>query len=212
LAGATVEVLDGPQAGMSTITGPTGDFSLVGNFDDATRFRASRDGYIAAIHVGAEHWMTYFLAVPAPPVNIAGEYSMTFTSARCVNLPSELQTRTYQATIAPGSYEAVPPNMVFNLALDGAEVLENPSIGVAGEVVGFKLFNDGYPYIVEPIARNVYVAVTGWAEVSSWPTGGLTITVPFEGWVEYWDAHPRSGRGPRVSCQSKDHRLTLKRR
>ncbi len=37
LAGARVEVLDGPQAGLSTTANAQGEFSLTGTFDDGTR-------------------------------------------------------------------------------------------------------------------------------------------------------------------------------
>src|SRR5438876_453106 len=49
LAGARVEVVDGPQAGLSTSADTKGEFSLTGAFDDATRFRATKEGHVAAI-------------------------------------------------------------------------------------------------------------------------------------------------------------------
>jgi hypothetical protein len=42
VSGATVEVIDGPQAGTSTIANAKGEFLVEGTFDDATRFRASK--------------------------------------------------------------------------------------------------------------------------------------------------------------------------
>src|SRR5262245_53019830 len=46
LPGATVEILDGPQAGRSALTDATGWFTLVGVFEDTTRLRASKEGHI----------------------------------------------------------------------------------------------------------------------------------------------------------------------
>ena len=152
------------------------------------------------------------LFVSAPPVNIVGEYTMTFTAdGTCGNLPHELRSRTYQVAITPGTFDPIPPHMVFDLRLSGADILENPSIGVAGDVVGFKLFNDCYPYIVERVATNMHVAITGWAEIANWRLGGSEFAVPFDGWIEYFDRPPSQGR-PLVSCQSKSHQLRLTRR
>ena len=55
-------------------------------------------------------------------------------------------------------------------------------IGVAGDFVGFKLFNDGVPYIVEQVANGV-ITITGWAGASVGPSGISHISAPFEGWI-----------------------------
>ena len=49
LAGARVEVVDGRQAGLATTADAKGVFSLIGTFDDATRFRATKEGHATAI-------------------------------------------------------------------------------------------------------------------------------------------------------------------
>jgi len=84
LAGARVEVLDGPQAGASAIADASGQVTLSGTFDGATRFRASSDGHVSAIQTwncsvgavgcptNARPWLGFYLAVLASPVNIAG--------------------------------------------------------------------------------------------------------------------------------------------
>src|SRR5258706_460970 len=48
LAGVKVEVVDGPQAGLSVTSGAAGGFSLTGIFDDATRFLATKERYVTA--------------------------------------------------------------------------------------------------------------------------------------------------------------------
>ena len=48
LAGAAVEVLDGPQTGTSALADAAGQFSLSATLDNATRFRASKEGHVAA--------------------------------------------------------------------------------------------------------------------------------------------------------------------
>ena len=67
LSGATVEVLDGPQTGISTMTDSNGHFSLTGVFTEATRLRATEDGYQAAIQTLQSMPMTFFLVSPGHP-------------------------------------------------------------------------------------------------------------------------------------------------
>jgi hypothetical protein len=47
LAGARVELIDGPQAGMSTTSDAQGSFSFTATVDDTTRFRASKEGHVS---------------------------------------------------------------------------------------------------------------------------------------------------------------------
>src|SRR5262245_33620006 len=89
VAGAVVEVLDGPQAGLSATVGGGGEFTLAGNFDDTTRFRARREGYVDSIGTlsprcatcaVAPRFVYLVLGIPAPPVEIAGEYNLTLVA------------------------------------------------------------------------------------------------------------------------------------
>lgn len=223
LAGAIVEVIGGPSTGTSTTTDGAGQFSLAGVFDDTTRFRASKDDHVAstAALTSAFGWISFHLAVLAPPVNMAGDYTLTFEAdSGCTTLPAALRTRTYAATVTLNSAEIqgwapVPPNTVFNLTLDGASVQDDgiAAIGTAGDFVAFALFNDGLPYIVEEVAPKIFVAITGYAEISAGVSTGSTA---FSGWIAHLDYNPlvapsRSG-ATLVSCESKSHRLIVTRR
>src|SRR6188768_3172538 len=104
--GARVEVLDGPQAGLSAIVSPAGTFSLAGVFDDATRFRATSDGYAVDTRkwysgcCGATRYVDLFLSAETPPPDMRGDYTPTFvTDPACTALPVELQTRNYAARV-----------------------------------------------------------------------------------------------------------------
>jgi len=55
VAGARVELLDGPQAGVWTTTDARGAFTLFGTVDDTTRFRASKEGVPTRKPVRAIH-------------------------------------------------------------------------------------------------------------------------------------------------------------
>ena len=115
IVGAIVEVLDGAQAGMSATSGVTGEFMFPWPFDDTTLFRATKKGYIAATQSwkrgSPDHpWLLFYLGVLVPPVNLAGDYTVSFIAdtACAVALPVELRTRTYAATMT-----AVPPSSIY---------------------------------------------------------------------------------------------------
>src|SRR5262249_11938595 len=147
LPGATVEVLDGPQTGMSTIVDAEGSFSLSGTFDDATRFRAAKEGHLTTTQVSrtvpnAGRYLDFHLEVSAPPVNMAGDYTLTFIAdSACVGLPDDMRTRTYAATITPSHPTNIPTaNTNFQVSLSGASFLPSHDsfpIGVAGDFVMF---------------------------------------------------------------------------
>jgi hypothetical protein len=203
LDGALVEVVDGPQAGMSTIADANGSFSFSGTFDDATRFRATKDGHLAATQASRtflnlpNRYVTFSLEVLAPPVNMAGDYTLTFIAdSACVGLPDDVRTRTYTATITPWSSTS------FNVALSGAAFLpsrDNFPIGVAGDYVAF-WFAD--PAIVERIAANKQIELYGSAGASVGRSGVSTIAVSWDGEFEY----------SQIECESKNHQLILTRR
>ena len=203
LDGARVEVVDGPQAGMSTTADANGSFSLSGTFDDATRFRATKDGHVAATQVSrifstlSGRNVTFSLEVLAPPVNMAGDYTLTFIAdSACVGLPDAVRTRTYAATITPWSSTS------FNVALSGASFLparDSFPIGVAGDYLTF-WFAD--PALVEQIAANTQVELYGWGGASVGTSGVSRIAVSWEGEFEY----------SQTECKSKNHQLILARR
>jgi hypothetical protein len=201
LEGARVEVVDGPQAGMSTIADANGSFSFSGTFDDATRFRATKDGHLAATQVSRPNmsgrFLVFSLEVLAPPVNMAGDYTLTFIAdSACVGLPDEVRTRTYVATITPWSSTS------FNVALSGASFLPSRDsfpIGVAGDYITF-WFAD--PAIVEQIAANTQVELYGSAGASVGTSAVSTIAVSWDGEFEY----------SQTECESKNHQLILTRR
>ena len=112
LAGARVEVLDGPAAGTSAIADANGAVSLSGVFDANTRFRATLDGHVAATQTWrcsvatcpgptrANPWLGFYLAVEAAPVDIAGEYTLTLAAdPACTDVPEHARNRRYPASV-----------------------------------------------------------------------------------------------------------------
>ena len=226
LAGARVEVLDGPQAGLSTTADSRGEFSLSGAFDDATRFRATKDGHVTATRTlqpfcaacNPNRWINFSLEVLAPPVNMAGDYIVTFMAdSACTTLPNEVRTRTYAATI-PLAPNSVPANAYVSVPLSGAsfyKYFNDLSMGVAGDYVGFWL-----EVLVEQIAPNTFLSFGGLAYASIGTSDRSTIAFPFDGEILYCVTKPE-GRfedcfqgvvAVRTPCTSKNHQLILTRR
>ena len=227
LAGAEVEVLDGPQAGTVTTADAAVAFSLTGIFDAATRFRATKEGHVTATQsfnsVAATHTIAFALDVLGGSVNIAGDYTLTFTadSACADQLPTEVLTRTYAATITPSV--TPPANTHFTALLNGADLdlyYRTISILVSGDYVDFDLSDN---FIEEEVAPDTYLAIGGVGAASVATSGAPTISASFQGLFDYCvtKAEPvQAGAYSCVSaqaiahaqCASKNHRLALTRR
>ena len=134
LAGARFEIVGGPEAGTWTTANAEGVFSFTsGTFDDTTQVRAALDGYVAATQTvnrcatcaNSNYYACFNLALPVAPVSIAGEYTRTFQAdSACTDLPVEVRTRSYTATVAANNSDAsIPSNTRFNAVLGGAPFL-----------------------------------------------------------------------------------------
>jgi hypothetical protein len=166
----------------------------------------------------------FHLAALTPPVNMAGDYTLTFVAdSACTDLPNELRTRTYGATIMPAAGQNAPVNTSFNVALGGASFLADYTsfpIGVAGDFVRFLFGHDG-PGIVEQVAPNAYLEFDGLAEATVGPSPVSTISTSFDGSINYCALRSPLGSYPdcipsqavaHAECHSKNHWLTLTRR
>jgi hypothetical protein len=231
VAGARVEVLDGPQAGMVLTTDGNGQFSYAGTFATAVTLRASKDGYIALTKTtqtstpGGRPWVYFQLEVLGPPVNIAGDYTLTFIAGdACTGLPNELRTRSYAATIAPRSNPLTRPDTSFTLTAGGArffDAFNQFPIGVAADYAAFMVYNGEDFGLVEQIAPKEYLGFYGEARASVGASPVSTISMTFDGVIDYCALTSDSGWNytcssslaiAHASCKSKNHRLTLTRR
>jgi hypothetical protein len=226
LADARIEVVDGPQAGLATAADASGSFMLVGDLDGNTRFRASKDGHVAVTTTPAAscppcnppRYINFSLELAAPSLNLAGDYSLTFTAdSACAAIPAELRTRTYAAAITPMSHR---PQTSFEAALANGTFLEHYRaiwIGVAGDYVAFWLGDaHGQPGVVERVAPNAYLAIEGSASGSA-EADASTISMTLAGFIEYCEQGSEMGtdyacRGPVARCGSNNHQVMLRRR
>jgi hypothetical protein len=230
LAGARVEVVDGPQAGTWTSTDGRGEFRLSGTFDDTSRFQATKEGHAPVTATLQPHcaacnpnrWIHFNLPLLAPSANIAGDYTLIFTAdSACAALPSTV--RTYAATLVPVPSSSHPANTLYNGTVSGAAFLEGYNgflVGVAGDYIA-GWFGDGHgdPGVVEQVAPTAYFALGG--GVAGSVTSGSTISASFDGFLDSCELQSAMGSrylctpGPaaiRAQCNSRNHRLTLTRR
>jgi hypothetical protein len=218
LAGARIEVIDGPQAGMSTEADLQGRFTLTGVFDDTTRFLATKDGHLPATSTlgpfcaqcHPNRWVYFNLEELAPPADLSGEWQVTFvTDDACTGVPSELRTRSYDATIAPAPPAAHPDaRWLFVVTMNGTSFVSSYKdfhIGAAGNYLGFPE-SDG-PALVEQLDPTTTLSFNslGWTNgVVAGATAGSMITTGFIS-TEY------SSSIAHVECTG-NNRLTLIRR
>jgi hypothetical protein len=163
-------------------------------------------------------------------VNIAGDYTVTFIAdSACIDLPSAMRTRTYGATITPSS----SPSSSFTLIASGVAFLGNLNnfpIGVVGDYLDLWLHGGHDPAVVEQLAPNTYLAFSGNATASVGTSPVSTISMPFDGWIDYCvlkapmgstyncgtsntTGEPIPGQATAYAhCESKNHQLILTRR
>ena len=228
IAGATVEVLNGPNAGLSTSTNHNGEFRLAGAFDETTQFRATKDGYVAAVRsfpskcdpCNPNWWLHFMLDTVGPRADIAGNYSLTFV-ADC-ELPAAIRTRTYDATVTARSspsgqhyYSVILGGAAFHSRYNGFDV------GVSGDYLsGFLGDGHGDPGIVEQLAPTTYLAFEGIPSATIGTSDVSTITAALDGAIVYCERNSEMGSSfscpanavPHGRCQSKHHQLILTRR
>ena len=229
--------MSGPQTGLVTTTDDRGRFTFSAPFSGSSvTIRAIREGYSTrtqAVPNQANHPGTppgevtgvfaitsIVLESTTPPVNIAGNYTVTFTADRSCSLPDGLQTRRYGATItaAPATSYA-PANTHLIAALSGPRFLsgyDTFDIFVSGNDLTFAV-NDGDAGLVEQLAPATYLSVYADATVSVPASGIDSISAPFSGSFLKCDTEMGTAFNcpPSVQasyCSSTHHQLALERR
>lgn len=111
---------------------------------------------------------------------------------------------------------------LFEATFSGTSFVENRKsipIGVAGNLVVF-LLDEEAPYLAEEVASNTYLAFFGRPQAIVTTSAAPTISVPFEGMIEYCALNQPMAEyyacGPtsikRGQCISRNHQLILTRR
>lgn len=227
VAGARIEVVEGPDVGATTTSDTAGEFLFVGVFDETSRFRATRDGYVSATRpfqvLPGANYVSFQLEAVDPPVDVAGQYALTvIADSTCVGLPADLRTRTYAATVS--ARPILPAGRYFSVLVAGAQLLQdltfkNFSVGVAGDYVAFVL-GDGEtsPGLVEQVGADTYLAFGGEGGLIG-GTPDTTLSFSFSGFIDYCAMNsPMTGSNYRcvapathTRCQSNNHRVIWSR-
>src|SRR5688572_1609132 len=241
LGGAIVEVVNGPNAGTRVTTLSSGAFALSGDFDADTQFRATKDGYQSGVKKMGSHcapcnphfWVYFYLGLPDPPADIAGDYLLTVTADEaCTALPPEARSRTYTATIIAEADQPTPANTFFRGRTGAASLVTGLSweglwFAVAGNYIELTSGDlHGQPGLLEEIAPRTYFSFGGIGQTTLESSGTTTIRSLFEGEIVYCvlkpDVAPLDGDRryncsaeravTRVVCPSFKHQLIFTRR
>jgi hypothetical protein len=224
-----IEILDGPLAGQTIMSTAAGLFDYPGTVIGAVTFRATKPGYVTATassrsNGGGRSFVSFVLDVDAPPVQIAGDYSLTFIpDAACVDrLPKNVPPLTFAATIAPPPGGTGRPDTQLTLSIQSTNALTFNSfpIGIAGNVVALFAYNGEDPGLVESLPPTGYLTISGTAQATISPSSPAEISAPFDGTIGYCDV---GGAGnpyndcyrpgsTHLDCTSKNNRLILTRR
>lgn len=234
LAGVRVEIIDEPQASAPVVSDANGVFSFSGALVGATvTLRATKEGYVTATRTldqrlfsgGNMAGIGINLEPLVPPVKIeAGDYTLTLIAdSACADIPNDLRTRIYGATITPES--TVATNTQYHLTLSGPFLTPNPflpRIGIAGNDLAFEFAEEGSLYEHLPHFTYLQIAGAGVTSVETSPVS--TISTRFGGVFEYCVLKSEMGRysncitSPpdqvitRSTCVSKNNQLILTRR
>jgi hypothetical protein len=228
VAGASVQLVDGPQAGTMTTSDASGHFSYDGTFSMPVTLRAAKDGYATATvpaqtTTDGRAYASFQLGSVTPPVAIGGSYTLTITAdSACTTLPDDVRTRTYQAAVTAVTNTRVPAGTYFNGTVTGAQFAPYANlfwVGVFGDYVSTSTIGEG-PSIVEQVGPNRYIAFMGEAGLSVGSAGTSTISAPFKGTIEYCELKSAIGQyydcspelaAVREECTSNNGQLTLTR-
>jgi Carboxypeptidase regulatory-like domain len=226
LAGARVEVLDGPQAGASTLTDTRGAFRFAAVFAAGTRFRATKEGHVMATETWAVNCpscgITLRLASDRASIDMTGQYTLTLAADNtCTEPTGDLRSRTYAATVVPLELPDLPAHTAFAVTLGDPSVLaeyNHFSIHTAGDYVTFYFQNAG-PALVEQTAETSFLAFRGIGGAAVGSSSVSTIATTFEGWMHSCTlaSHVFSWNGCDIApghagCLSKNNRLTFTKR
>jgi hypothetical protein len=239
VGGVTVEVVDGPMAGRSTVTGLSGFYRIYGVVGDF-QVRARKDGYqavtrqvtVAPFSVPRRDQILNFdMSASSPALALAGNYRVSLAaSGGCSSrLRADAMAREYSATVSQ-------EGSVFTVVLSGAEfglnsaretlnrfegVVRPGSVEMALGQAYYYSYYESWGFVerlLQPpagpwgLSDSSYLAVIGTARG---PATQSSMTATLEGILAIYDAPNGFGGGQRRQvnfCNAGDHRLTLTRR
>lgn len=225
VAGVTIEIADGTEAGRSAVSDASGTFAFAGGtFANGIAYRAAKDGYLTQTVTGplAYSWpssnasLLITLESTVPPARLeAGGYVATLIAdPACTQIPADVRTRSYATSVT--AYSDTRYILVMQGFLKGLDQL---LVGVAGHDLRFDN-DEGLHEQVAPGATLRFYGV-GHATVDG-PTAPSPLEFAVTGLIDYCTSsrpprNPSQCGGPNdppifVQCSSNRHRLVLTRR
>jgi hypothetical protein len=227
LAGAKVEVIEGALAGTSAVTDATGWFQLNGPFEAGTRVRAAIPGHVFSEVTVLSNCplcpLMFRLAIDHPSIDVTGQYTLTLSAdPACTELPRELASRSYSATVIRSAPPDWPAGTSFSVRVSDSAVLNDFSqfaIHTAGDYVTFFFEDRDGPALIEQVSATEYLAFSGVGGATAESSGVSTISASFNGYIHQCSqpSLPFSwhdcGEAPgHRGCHSRNNRLTFTRR
>jgi hypothetical protein len=210
--GVRVEVVDGAQP-ATTGTDANGRYSFSGTFVGRVTLRATKEGYVAATRTVDLQQVccpdprdqspsadVYFrLESVMPPLRIEpGNYALTLIAdSTCADLPPDLRTRTYAATVQPSRDH--PP--LYSVNVSGPSSASGSfGLGVDGDYLGFDAA------FFERLPSFTYLEIAGTASGAQSSTAG-SIVIPFSGNFQYCALRSEMGLFSNCNTTPPEQRL-----
>jgi hypothetical protein len=231
IAGARIEVAEGPSLGVATLTDAQGQFSLAATASgDRVAVTVSKDGYETATMRLRSAGALVLSLRDSVLANLEGRATVVVTAdASCTQLPASLRIRSYTAVVSPSTGATMANPAIFVGELNGADFYQGYGkmwMTAARDAVRFSVlswdpFNwwlEDYP-IIERVTPTSYFAVSGTA-TSAFSSGQSTIATALDGTFAFC-TESRPGAlpqwaptcvVPQVECTSTHHQLTVTRR
>ena len=209
---ARIEVIGGPMNGRAAMTDQSGRYAFNG-VAGVLQVRATKGGYVAATQnvTGDSEQVNIELAPAAPYASIGGVYRLTFTASQSCQLPDDLASRTYTATIDQAGARLTVTLSDAQFGAYFSRTWNTFSGRVLGNAVLFTL-NGGYDAIYnggvsERLTDTRYLNLAGTADAT---VTGSTISAKFAGTVSILTS-PDNIFGPTSACAASDHHLVFTR-
>jgi hypothetical protein len=153
--------------------------------------------------------------IPDVLLDLAGEHQLTIEADALCELPELARTRTYQASLTPGTNTP----WYFNIQLSGASFFSNLdhfATYVNSNAARFEIYLPGFEEedpMVEQLSPTEYLDFAGEA-IAEANQADTVITARFRGSIAYCEATPTTTYYDCVSsvaCWSESHKLILTR-
>jgi hypothetical protein len=221
--GARVDVV--PEvSGLSATTDAYGNYRLYGVPPGAS-IRATKAGYeprVVPLTVANHQSVNLSLALAGARLGLAGNYTLTVAADSCTgagNLPGDLRTRTYAASIAQSGG-------ALTVTLSGANFRVNSTgrgnrfqgradaagatftLGPGSAYYYFYYGPSSFPDVVEQLPDSTHFVVSGTADTSATPSG---LSGALNGSLQRFDSRFPSDWFSLGECTSPTLRFTLSR-